>query len=262
MDPLGWEESAEGASEGHGLPESSFPLSPAQLGMWFAQHVDPSVPANIAQYVELRGDLDRDLLQRVSSEAALEMQSGFVRIVEVDAEPRQYVDPSLDDALGYRDLRGEADPRAVALAWMRADYSAPIDILRDRLISATVLQLEDDLYFWYERVHHVVLDGFGAVTFMNRAAELYTAAVAGTEPKKNMSSDLRKVYDIDVSYRDSTRFVTDRDYWAQRIAGIDSVTSLAGRSAAPAAVSQIDSTSLSPAAVSGIDALTDATDTT
>ncbi|WP_338885886.1 non-ribosomal peptide synthase/polyketide synthase [Rhodococcus sovatensis] len=244
------------------MPESSFPLSPAQLGMWFAQHVDPSVPANIAQYVELRGDLDRDLLQRVSSEAALEMQSGFVRIVEVDAEPRQYVDPSLDDSLGYRDLRGEADPRAVALAWMRADYSAPIDILRDRLISATVLQLEDDLYFWYERVHHVVLDGFGAVTFMNRAAELYTAAVEGTEPKKNLSSDLRKVYDIDVSYRDSTRFDTDREYWAQRIAGIDSVTSLAGRSAAPAAVSQIDSRSVSPAAVSGIDALTEATDTT
>ena len=77
--------------------------------MWFAQHVDPSVPANIAQYVELRGDLDRDLLQRVSSEAAMEMQSGFVRIVEVDSEPHQFVDPTLEDPLGYVDLRTESD---------------------------------------------------------------------------------------------------------------------------------------------------------
>ena len=230
--------------------------------MWFAQHVDPSVPANIAQYIELHGDLDVELLRRASSQAALELQSGFVRIVEVDAEPRQIVDPTLDDSLNYLDLRGEADPRAAALAWMHGDYSAPIDILRDRLIAATVLRLEDDVWFWYERVHHVVLDGFGAVTFMNRAAELYTAAVEGTEPSKNLASDLTKVYDIDVAYRDSTRFEADREYWASRIDGIDGVTTLAGHTAPPAAKSQIDSTALSTETMERLEALRAETDTT
>ncbi|MGA9869745.1 MAG: amino acid adenylation domain-containing protein, partial [Rhodococcus sp. (in: high G+C Gram-positive bacteria)] len=262
MDPLGWDESAGREDAGHEVPESSFPLSPAQLGMWFAQHVDPSVPANIAQYVELRGNLDRDLLQRSQSAAALELQSGFVRIVEVDSEPRQFVDSTLGDPLGYVDLRSEADPDAAAHEWMRADYSAPIDILHDRLISATILHLDDDRYFWFNRVHHVVLDGFGAVTFMNRAAELYTAAVDGTEPTKNLSSDLRKVYDIDVAYRDSTRFETDRQYWADRIAGIDEATSLAGRSAAPAPISQIDTTALGESTLSELDGLTSATEST
>ncbi|WP_256980998.1 MULTISPECIES: non-ribosomal peptide synthase/polyketide synthase [unclassified Rhodococcus (in: high G+C Gram-positive bacteria)] len=252
-----------GRDDGVGGPEhSSFPLSPAQLGMWFAQHVDPSVPANIAQYIELHGDLDVDLLRRASSQAALELQSGFVRIVEIDAEPRQVVDPTLDDSLNYLDLRGEADPRAAALAWMHGDYSAPIDILRDRLIAATVLRLEDDVWFWYERVHHVVLDGFGAVTFMNRAAELYTAAVEGTEPSKNLASDLTKVYDIDVAYRDSSRFEADREYWASRIDGIDGVTTLAGHTAAPAATSQIDSTALSAETMERLEALRVETDTT
>ncbi|WP_231893951.1 condensation domain-containing protein, partial [Rhodococcus sp. EPR-279] len=252
-----------GHDDGVGSSEhSSFPLSPAQLGMWFAQHVDPSVPANIAQYIELHGDLDVELLRRASSQAALELQSGFVRIVEVDAEPRQIVDPTLDDSLNYLDLRGEADPRAAALAWMHGDYSAPIDILRDRLIAATVLRLEDDVWFWYERVHHVVLDGFGAVTFMNRAAELYTAAVEGTEPSKNLASDLTKVYDIDVAYRDSTRFEADREYWASRIDGIDGVTTLAGHTAPPAAKSQIDSTALSTETMERLEALRAETDTT
>ncbi|WP_255182507.1 non-ribosomal peptide synthase/polyketide synthase [Rhodococcus sp. 06-1460-1B] len=240
----------------------SFPLSPAQLGMWFAQHVDPSVPANIAQYVELRGDLDVELLRRASSRAALELQSGFVRITEIDAEPRQIVDPTLDDSLGLVDLRGENDPRAAALEWMHADYSAPIDILRDRLIAATVLRIEDDVWFWYERVHHVVLDGFGAVTFMNRAAELYTSEVEGTEPTKNLASDLTKVYDIEMSYRDSSRFQADREYWASRIDGIDGVTTLAGHTAPPAPKSQIDSTALSADTMSSLDALRAETDTT
>ncbi|MEK8072440.1 non-ribosomal peptide synthase/polyketide synthase [Rhodococcoides navarretei] len=261
MDPLGVE--GAGHDDGVGSPEhSSFPLSPAQLGMWFAQHVDPSVPANIAQYIELHGELDVELLRRASSQAALELQSGFVRIVEIDAEPRQLVDPTLDDSLNYLDLRGEADPRAAALAWMHGDYSAPIDVLRDRLIAATVLRLEDDVWFWYERVHHVVLDGFGAVTFMNRAAELYTAAVEGTEPSKNLASDLTKVYDIDVAYRDSSRFEADREYWASRIDGIDGVTTLAGHTAAPAAKSQIDSTALSTATMTKLEALRAETDTT
>ncbi|MBJ7352253.1 MAG: hypothetical protein JHD12_17040, partial [Rhodococcus sp.] len=212
MDPLGVEGAGDDDTGVDSRQHPSFPLSPAQLGMWFAQHVDPSVPANIAQYVELRGDLDVELLRRASSRAALELQSGFVRITEIDAEPRQIVDPTLDDSLGLVDLRGENDPRAAALEWMHADYSAPIDILRDRLIAATVLRIEDDVWFWYERVHHVVLDGFGAVTFMNRAAELYTSEVEGTEPTKNLASDLTKVYDIEMSYRDSSRFQADREY--------------------------------------------------
>ncbi|WP_141136599.1 non-ribosomal peptide synthetase, partial [Rhodococcus kyotonensis] len=262
MNPLGLGGSADGESEGLGAHESAFPLSPAQLGMWFAQHVDPSVPANIAQYVELRGDLDLDLLRRSSAAAALEMQSGYIRIVEVDTEPRQFVDPTLDAPLGYVDLRGEVDSEQAAHDWMRADYSAPIDILRDRLIAATVLHLDGDRYFWFNRVHHVVLDGFGAVTFMNRVAELYTAEVEKIEPKPNQSSDLKKVYEIDAAYRESTRFETDRQYWSERIAGIEEATSIAGRTAAPAPISQIDTTALGDDTVARFDELTSATDTT
>ena len=44
----------------------AFPLSPAQLGMWFAQHLDPEVPISIAQYVDLRGELDVELLREAS----------------------------------------------------------------------------------------------------------------------------------------------------------------------------------------------------
>ena len=42
-----------------------------------------------------------------------------------------------DDYVGYEDLRGEPDPRQAALDWMRDDRSRPVDVLRDRLISAT-----------------------------------------------------------------------------------------------------------------------------
>ncbi|MCB8909519.1 non-ribosomal peptide synthase/polyketide synthase [Rhodococcus rhodochrous] len=244
MDSLGNGGSDAGNSQGV-VPPGAFPLSPAQLGMWFAQHVDPTVPANIAQYVELEGDLDLDLLHAASVRAAREMGSGFLRFIEVDAQPYQLVDLTLDDSVGYEDLRDEPDPRQAALDWMRDDRSRPVDVLRDRLISATVLRIGDRRYFWYNRVHHLALDGFAAATFMTRIAELYTASVDGVEPSPSLASDLRKVYDVEMEYRGSKRFADDREYWAQQIEGIEEPTSLAGRTAAPAPVSRIDSAALS-----------------
>ncbi|WP_346843014.1 amino acid adenylation domain-containing protein, partial [Rhodococcus sp. IC4_135] len=223
----------------------AFPLSAAQLGMWFAQHLDPSVPVNIAQYVELRGVLALDVLRQACADAGREIGSAFVRIFEIDAQPYQIIDATLDDSVGYVDLRSEDDSHDAAMQWMRADRSRPIDMLTDRLISATILRLGENRYYWYTRVHHTILDGFGASTFVTRVAELYSARVEGRDPEPSEASDLRNVYEVDNKYRQSSRFETDRKYWADKIENLDEISSLAGRSAAPAPVSRIDSAALS-----------------
>ncbi len=226
------------------VPVGALRLSPAQLGVWFAQHLDPSVPANIAQFVELEGDLDFELLRACSERAGRELESAFVRIVEIDAEPFQVFDPDLDLPFGFVDFRSDDDPWAAAFEWMRADRSHPVDLLTDRLVNSCVLQIADRHFVWYLRVHHLVLDGLGAANLIGRIAELYTAAVAAHSPTASKASSLQAILDLEVRYRASDRFATDRDYWAKQIAGIDEPTSLAGRSAAPAPISRIDAGAL------------------
>uniref|UniRef100_UPI003D7659C7 condensation domain-containing protein n=1 Tax=Nocardia lijiangensis TaxID=299618 RepID=UPI003D7659C7 len=223
-----------------------FPLSPAQLGIWYAQHVDPQVPINIAQYVDLRGELDVAALEQASREAALELGSGFLKVVERDGQPFQTVDPAQDATLEYVDLRDAEDPEAAAAEWMRAEYSRPLHIVGERLVRAAALQLEDARWFWYSRAHHIVLDGFGAITFMSRIAARYTAAVNGEEPKPAKAADLKTLYESEIAYRDSSRFQADREHWAERVAGLEEGSSLAGRSAPPAPVNGISSAALSP----------------
>ncbi|PSK27914.1 non-ribosomal peptide synthase/polyketide synthase, partial [Nocardia seriolae] len=239
MDRLDFGGNGEAGSEIAPGSGALFPLSPAQLGIWYSQHLDPQVPINIAQYVELRGELDIELLERAMVCGSEEFGSGFLRIVERDGEPMQMVDQSLDRTIYHVDLSGEADPAAAAQAWMRADYSAPLDLTRDRLIKTAMVKLAEGHYYWYARIHHIVLDGFGAVTYMTRVAELYTAYVRGVEPAPHKLTDLPTLVEQEFAYRDSSRFKADKEYWAERVAGLEDGTSLVGRSAPPAAVNRI-----------------------
>ncbi len=107
------------------LPEGAFPLSSAQRSIWFAQQLAPHVPICIAQYIDLRGDLDIDLLCRVSYRAGGEFQSAYLRILEVDGEPYQVVDSSIaTETIPQFDFRDEPDPLRAARDWMDATTPA------------------------------------------------------------------------------------------------------------------------------------------
>jgi hypothetical protein len=93
-------------------PSELFPLSAAQRGMWFAQHLLGDVPIVIAQYVEVGiADLDIGLLARIGPAALRELGTGLLRIVEWDGEPLQTV----DESLGLRLSRGCAPNAATRL---------------------------------------------------------------------------------------------------------------------------------------------------
>ncbi|MFR9768817.1 amino acid adenylation domain-containing protein [Nocardia sp. SC052] len=213
------------------LPDGAFALSAAQRGIWFAQHVAGDTPISIAQYVELNGPIDLDLLARSARQAGREFGTGYLRLVEVEGHPFQFVDPTLDDSLETLDFRSEPDPEAAAHAWMRAEYEAPLELTRDRLVRIAMLRVGADRWFWYSRIHHIVLDGMGALTMVQRTGELYNAAVEGREASPAKAEDLRKIVEADLAYRSSERFGADREHWQAHLDGMADPVSLAGRTA-------------------------------
>ncbi|MFD6516679.1 amino acid adenylation domain-containing protein [Rhodococcus sp. NPDC060176] len=199
---------------------SAFPLSRAQLALWFAQQLSPSTPFVVAQYVELRGPVDVDALIEATNTACHEVESAFVRLVATDAEPLQVVDHSIVDDLEYLDLRGDDDPVQRANEWMTAEYSRPLDVMSDRLISATLLHLADNHYFWYSHAHHLVLDGYAAMTLTTRVAERYSHLVHGKKLTPFGGAGVRALHDLDVDYRSSARYRSDEQYWTEMSEGL------------------------------------------
>ncbi|PKV78264.1 non-ribosomal peptide synthetase [Nocardia fluminea] len=211
-----------------------FELSPTQLGLWYTQHMDPLVPINIAKYVDIRGDIDIPTLNAAIIRAADELGTGRVRIVTVNGDPGQIVDPAVEVTPAVIDLRSAVDPEAAAAAWMRADYTSPVDLLNSQLLQMTVLRLSDDRWFWYLRAHHIVMDGFGAMVGIQRVAQLYTDALRGVTTPPLDAPSIRNVSDYEIAYRASPRYERDRRYWTARMKGLRQRSSLVRRSAAPA----------------------------
>ncbi|MGW5381963.1 amino acid adenylation domain-containing protein [Nocardia sp. NPDC003963] len=219
-------------------------LSAAQRGIWFAQHLAGSSPISVAQYVEIIGELKTDLLIEACETADREFGSGHIHLIEVDGEPCQYVDESVGSPVSVVDLRRHNDPAAAAHRLMVEDYAAPLDLLGDHLMKSVVYQVGADHYLWYQRAHHIALDGFAAVTMLHRITELYNAWIEGNDAPPATAKYLGEIIEQDLGYRGSERFENDRRYWTEHLAGAPPVVSLAGRVSKPTIHPELISASL------------------
>ncbi|WP_280463216.1 non-ribosomal peptide synthetase [Nocardia carnea] len=228
--------SATGVDNGSSaeLSAAPFPLTPAQTAMWYAQRIQPEIPLIIAEYVEFHGDLDPGLLLYAIERFGVETEVGLQRIVQVDGVPHQVVDPTSRPGWARLDLRDEPDPHAAALRWMHDDTRTPIDIDRDPLVFNAVLRTGERDYIWYSRVHHIVLDGYGAMNALIRTSEIYTAYAEGREPAVSRATPLAELYAGEIDYRNSQRRAADGAYWKEVLDGAGEVVSLSTVTNAPA----------------------------
>ncbi|MFC5288277.1 amino acid adenylation domain-containing protein [Actinokineospora guangxiensis] len=210
----------------------SLPLTPAQFGLWYAHHIDPSDPGhNTAEVVELRGSVDVPTLVRAVRTAAEE--SGALGTV-FTAEGARVWQVRGAEPVDVRvvDLSGEPDPWAAVTAFVDADVAQPADLAAGPASAEVVFVLGPEHVAWYQRAHHILLDGYGYALIARRVADVYRALVAGEEPAPTPFAPLSDFVAEQQAYRSAAKFAEDRDWWLARMADRPEVISPA-RSAAP-----------------------------
>ncbi|HEX2313256.1 MAG TPA: amino acid adenylation domain-containing protein, partial [Thermomonospora sp.] len=194
--------------------ERVLPLTAAQTGIWLAQQMEPGNPAyNVGAYVEIPG-VDVSRLVAAVRRAVLEAASLHVVFAEREGRPVQVPRPPGDWEPLVLDPAAEADPEAAARAWMGADLGRAADLDRGPLFTQALLPLGDGRVWWFQRYHHLLIDGSGILRLTARAAELY----GGADTSPDWS--LERLLAADERYRASARFTEDRDYWHARLAGL------------------------------------------
>jgi len=195
-------------------------LTAGQLGIWYAQQLAPDNPAyNTGEYLDIRGELDLDLLAAAARRALEEAEAYRSRFRVEEGTPRQYVADARDYPVHTADLSGEADPQAAAEEWMRADLARSAQLAGGPLTAVAVFRLGPDHHLWYQRVHHIAVDGCGLAVFARRVAEIYTAFAEGRGPEDGALEPVSVLLDADRAYRESDEFEGDRDFWRQALAG-------------------------------------------
>ncbi|ADO71384.1 myxochelin non-ribosomal peptide synthetase MxcG [Stigmatella aurantiaca] len=198
--------------------EARRPLSAAQHGIWLGQQFDLKSPVyNAGECIEICGPVDPALFEAAVRQAVSEAEALHVRFVSSETGPQQLLGPPEDWTLHMADLSEAADPWAAVQAWMKADLAQTVDLSRGPLFTEALFKAAPDRFFWYQRVHHIAMDGFGFSLLARRVAEVYTAKAAG-RPVTGGFGSFQAVLDEDVAYRNGPQYELDRTFWTQRFA--------------------------------------------
>ena len=137
--------------------QAGLPLSTAQLGIWLVQQQNPDSPdLNQAEYLEIDGTLDPHLFSEACHQLVAEFDLYHIVFTETPDGPRQQVRDNPAGSITIRDLRGESDPKAAAMAWMQADLGMPGEKTGERLFTLALLQIADNHCLFYQRCHRLV----------------------------------------------------------------------------------------------------------
>ncbi|MEC2134528.1 non-ribosomal peptide synthetase DhbF [Bacillus subtilis] len=207
-----------------------YSLTGAQTGIWFAQQLDPDNPIyNTAEYIEINGPINIALFEEALRHVIKEAESLHVRFGENMDGPWQMINPSPDVQLHVIDVSSEPDPEKIALNWMKADLAKPVDLGYDPLFNEALFIAGPDRFFWYQRIHHIAIDGFGFSLIAQRVASTYTALIKGQTAKGRSFGSLQAILEEDTDYRGSEQYEKDRQFWLDRFADAPEVVSLADR---------------------------------
>ncbi|EPU1395968.1 enterobactin non-ribosomal peptide synthetase EntF [Klebsiella pneumoniae] len=196
------------------------PLVAAQSGIWMAERLSTLPGAwSVAHYVELRGALDPTLLGKSIVAGQQQADTLSLRFEEEEGEvwqwlaaDRTFAEPSIID------LRTAPDPHRAATERMQADLAQDLRVDGGNpLVCHQLLRVGDDRWYWYQRYHHLLVDGFSFPAITRQIAAIYRAWQRGEATPESPFTPFAEVVDEYQRYAGSEAWQRDKAFWqAQR----------------------------------------------
>ncbi|HCI6429908.1 TPA: enterobactin non-ribosomal peptide synthetase EntF [Klebsiella quasipneumoniae subsp. similipneumoniae] len=196
------------------------PLVAAQPGIWMAERLSTLPGAwSVAHYVELRGALDPALLGKAIVAGLQQADTLSLRFEEQEGEVWQWVAAERTFAEPpIIDLRTTPDPHRAATERMQADLAQDLRVDGGNpLVCHQLLRVGDDRCYWYQRYHHLLVDGFSFPAITRQIAAIYRAWQRGEATPESPFTSFAEVVDEYQRYAGSEAWQRDKAFWqAQR----------------------------------------------
>jgi hypothetical protein len=195
-----------------------------QLEILLAEAMSPGKwNYNIARYVQFEGDLDvRQLASAI--ELALSEADLIHRDYSIDADGA-WQTPSAEGPVTTRivDLRSADDPMKRCIEIMTADAGSIIPSLgNDEKISQIIFLLGENngrgRHIWYQRYHHIQVDGYSLQALLLRVSEIYNSHIDQTPLNDTEFLGYDTLLEEHTNYITSLQHSQDNAFWRDYLA--------------------------------------------
>ncbi|MCO6024059.1 condensation domain-containing protein, partial [Enterobacter hormaechei] len=201
------------------------PLVAAQPGIWMAEQLSSLPNAwSVAHYTELKGAIDAPLLAKAIAEGMMQADTLRMRFAEDNGEVWQWIDEAM---LLPEPSIVRVDSHDAAVALMEADLNQNLRVDSGQpLAFHQLIQVGESHWYWYQRYHHLVVDGFSFPAITRQIAAIYAAWQKGESTPASPFTPFAEVVEEYQRYRDSEAYQRDGAFWAEQRKQLPSPVSL------------------------------------
>lgn len=193
-------------------------LLSTQQGIFLADHLSAVDDLyTIAHCLELPKQLDLSLFKQAIRLGISEAETITARYSDDPSSPCFQLDPKASIHIEEFDFCHLPPERAKQRVWdwMPSDRQHAKSLKTPNApLYRQVLFIHHDRIFWYQRYHHIMLDGFSLIQLTRRIVELYQQLLDKAELSASPFVALTDVIEERQQYVHSPQYATDQQFWA------------------------------------------------
>lgn len=219
------------------LPLAGLRLTGTQEGIWLADQVADAGQKNayvISHCIEFNGDINTELLAQAIRQGLAEADTVTAHYVQTDEGAHQ----ALHTSITAQDIPVpeffEFNTKTEAFEFMWADTRADLPLDGDKpLYLQTIFRIKNSSeavqVLWYQRYHHIMLDGFSFTSLTRRIAAIYSALQKSEAVSATPFTSVEAVVEEYLAYQQSPTREKDQAFWKNYCENFPAASSLSVR---------------------------------
>ena len=203
------------------------PLSFAQQRLWFIDQLEPgSAMYNIPMALRVRGELRRELLERVVGEVVRRHEALRTRFEIREGEPAQVIEEAepvvapMINVSGLEEREREQEARRIA----GAEGARAFDLSRGPLLRGKLVRLAEQEQVLLFTMHHVVSDEWSMGVLRNEVNRIYEAYGRGEEsPLEELAIQYADYAVWQRGWLQGEALERQIGYWREQLEGIETL---------------------------------------
>ncbi|SMC23044.1 AMP-binding enzyme, partial [Clostridium acidisoli DSM 12555] len=193
-----------------------YPLTSYQNDVWTEQCLYKNKPIyNIGGYVDIKGNINYLSFQKAVQKLIGDNDSLRIRIQEHDGKAFQKVLKKIEYKVPFYDFSSKEYSEKFSLEWMQEEFLKPFDFnSNDNLFEIMLIKVDENRYFNFFRVHHIISDGWGHSIIVRELVSNYNE-IDNSQNYIEKHSYLEFIRD-NKSYRESDKYLKDREFWKDK----------------------------------------------